>query len=148
MVNKIVLMLAVFILSIKVNAQELHATGYELGIRTGSWGGSGASVDGVMKLGENRLHADLGLFENAFTFEGFYDWSFPIAEDFSFYPGVGFGLGLTDEGPVLGLGGELGLEYAFKIPLSIGIDWRPLMLFINDGGFGYSNGGLNIRYRF
>ncbi len=148
MMNKIVLILTVLILSIRVNAQELHATGYELGIRMGSWAGSGASVDGVMKLGQNRIHADLGLFENTFTIEGFYDWSFPIAEGFSFYPGVGGGMAFTDAGIVLGLGGELGFEYAFKIPLTIGLDWRPMILLINANNFGYNHGGLNIRYRF
>ena len=146
--NKIVLILTVLILSIRVNAQELHATGYELGIRMGSWAGSGASVDGVMKLGQNRIHADLGLFENTFTIEGFYDWSFPIAEGFSFYPGVGGGMAFTDAGIVLGLGGELGFEYAFKIPLTIGLDWRPMILLVNANNFGYNHGGLNIRYRF
>lgn len=148
MINKIILILSIFVFSMQVNAQELHATGYELGIRIGSWAGSGASVDGVMKLGQNRIHADLGLFENAFTIEGFYDWSFPIADNFSFYPGVGGGLAFTDAGPVLGLGGELGLEYAFKIPLTIGLDWRPMILLINANNFGYNHGGLNIRYRF
>ncbi len=147
--NKIALILTtVLVLSIRGNAQELHATGYELGIRMGSWAGSGASVDGVMKLGQNRIHADLGLFENTFTIEGFYDWSFPIAEGFSFYPGVGGGMAFTDAGIVLGLGGELGFEYAFKIPLSIGLDWRPMILLINTNNFGYNHGGLNIRYRF
>ncbi|MCF6239757.1 MAG: hypothetical protein L3J74_00240 [Bacteroidales bacterium] len=146
--NKIVLILAVLILSIRVNAQELHATGYELGIRLGSWAGPGASVDGVLKLGQNRIHADLGLFENTFTIESFYDWSFPIVEYFSFYPGVGGGMAFTDAGFVLGLGGELGFEYAFKIPLTIGLDWRPMILLVNVNNFGYNYGGLNIRYRF
>jgi len=37
------------------------------------------------------------------------------------YPGVGGEMAFTDAGFVLGLGGELGFEYAFEIPLSIGV---------------------------
>ena len=146
--KKILLTISIFLIFTVVKAQELHATGYELGVRIGSWAGPGASVDGVMKLGENRIHADLGFFEDAFTIEGFYDWNFPIAEGFSFYPGAGGGMAFTKEGFVLGIGGELGFEYAFDIPLTIGVDWRPMILLVNSGGFGYNHGGLNIRYRF
>ena len=130
------------------SAQSDKLSNTELGVRIGSWGNGGASVDGVFNLPKNRIHADLGLYQDAFTVEAYYDWSFPIVENLSFYPGPGAGMAFTKDGFVLGLGGELGFEYAFEFPLSIGLDWRPMIMLFNSSGFGYGNGGLNIRYRF
>lgn len=137
-----------FSVALFANAQSNQLSNFELGVRLGSWGGAGASVDGVYNMQKNRIHADLGLFKNTLTIEGFYDWSFPIVDNLSFYPGVGAGLALHNEGIILGIGGELGFEYKFDFPISIGLDWRPMVFFVNSPGFGYNCGGLNIRYRF
>jgi len=146
--RKVLIVTVLLFFSVGLSAQKIQVSGYELGIRLGSWGGAGASVDGIINLGQNRIHADLGFFQEAFTIEAFYDWNFPIAEGFSFYPGLGGGMAFTDAGFVLGIGGELGFEYAFDIPLSIGLDWRPMILLVNVSEFGYNYAGLNIRYRF
>lgn len=130
------------------SAQSNNPGKFELGIRVGNWSGSGVSVDGVINLSKNRIHADLGLFQNAFIIEGFYDWSFPVVENLSFYPGPGVGFAFLNDGFVMAIGGELGFEYAFEFPLSIGLDWRPMILLFNSSPFGYDNAGFNIRYRF
>lgn len=121
--------------------------GMELGVRLGGYGGGGAAVDATFPLGNNRIHADLGFYSGGVGLAAFYDWSFPIADGFSFYPGVGAEVVIGDNS-ILGIGGELGFEYAFQIPLTIGLDWRPTIRLIDSSGFGYDSFGLNIRYRF
>jgi len=148
MIKKFFLLVVCISLTYFASAQSDKLSNFELGVRIGSWGGGGASVDGVFNLQKNRIHGDLGFFQNAFTIEAYYDWSFPIVDNLSFYPGPGAGMAFTSDGFVLGIGGELGFEYAFKFPLTIGIDWRPMIMLFNSSGFGYGNGGLNIRYRF
>ena len=121
--------------------------GFELGVRLGGFAGSGAAVDATMPFAGNRIHADLGFYKDAIGLAAFYDWSFPIVDNFTFYPGVGAELAIGDIF-VLGIGGELGFEYAFEFPLTIGMDWRPTLRLIDSDGFGYDSFGLNIRYRF
>jgi hypothetical protein len=141
----VLLFVAGLFISLSSNAQNKS---YELGVRIGGYGGAGAAVDGTMLLNEkNRLHGDLGFYSNALSVSAFYDWMFPIEESFSFYPGVGAEIIIGDVF-VLGVGGELGFEYAFEFPLTIGLDWRPTIRLIDDNGFGYDSFGLNIRYRF
>ncbi len=120
---------------------------YELGLRLGDTYGGSAAVDAMLPLAGNRLHADLSFHHDGLILAGLYDWGFPIAPGFIFYPGVG---GIVYIGDVfrLGVTGELGLEYAFDIPLSIGLDWRPIITIIDEGGFSGDGFGLNIRYRF
>lgn len=127
-----------------VNAQP---AGLELGVRLGGFGGSGGAVDATIPFAGNRIHADLGFYNNAIAVAAFYDWSFPIADNFSFYPGIGAEVAIGDI-LVLGIGGELGFEYAFEFPLTIGMDWRPTIRLIDDNGFGIDGFGLNFRYRF
>ena len=137
----------VIVLFISVNANAQKTEGMDLGVRLGGMGGGGAAVDFVMPFAGNRLHADLGFYNSSVSIAAFYDWSFPIADNFSFYPGVGFEMGIGDSF-VLGVGGELGFEYAFEFPLTIGMDWRPTIRLVDSDGFGYDSFGLNIRYRF
>ena len=132
--------------SFQLSAQE-KMQGIELGVRLGAFSGGGAAVDATFPLSKNRIHADLGFYSSGVGVAAFFDWSFPIEAGFSFYPGVGAEMGIGDPF-VIGVGGELGFEYAFKIPLTIGLDWRPTFIFGGETGFGYSSFGLNIRYRF
>lgn len=134
-------------LSTVAKAQD-KTKGFELGVRVGTWTGSGAAVDAMFPVGKNRIHADLGSYKDAFVLSGFFDWKFPIAEGFWFYPGPGFELGSVHQEFAMGIGCELGFEYAFKIPLSIGLDWRPVFGVVYNDGFNYNSVGLNIRYRF
>ncbi|HAL65319.1 MAG TPA: outer membrane insertion C- signal [Bacteroidales bacterium] len=120
---------------------------YELGLRLGDTYGGSAAVDAMFPLAGNRLHANLSFHHDGLILAGLYDWGFPIAPNFIFYPGVG-GIVFIGDDFQLGVAGELGFEYAFNIPLSIGLDWRPVITIIDDGGFSGDGFGLNIRYRF
>ena len=132
-------------MAFNVSAQKTE--GLELGVRLGGFGEAGAAVDVCYPMWDNRIHGDVGFYSSAVGVAAFYDWNFPIAESFSFYPGVGADMIIGDVF-VLGIGGELGFEYAFKIPLTIGMDWRPTIRLFDASGFGSDSFGLNIRYRF
>ena len=124
------------------------AKSQEIGLRLGSFGDAGAAIDGTLPMGANRIHADLGFGQNYVAFGAFYDWKLPIADGFSFYPGLG-GEVLMGDFFVLALGGELGFEYAFSFPLTIGLDWRPMFGVVNSSSnFNVDHAGFNIRYRF
>ena len=145
---KRVLILTAVITFIAIGAHaQKNIEGLELGVRIGGYGNGGAAVDVAYPIWENRIHGDLGFYNNALGIAAFYDWSFPIADNFSFYPGVGADLVIGNTF-VLGIGGELGFEYAFEFPLTIGMDWRPTIRLIDQNGFGTDSFGLNIRYRF
>lgn len=95
-------------------------------------------------LGDNMLDlsAGLGLGKGFMSFgvAGAYDWIFPLSGwqydgDWNFYVGPGLGLHIMTESPVfaLSIGGQVGIEYAFEIPLNLSLDYRPM---INLLGFG------------
>lgn len=87
-----------------------------------------------------------------------FDWVFNITGGLNWYigPGVGVGYYFGDDyygnHPYrLNVGGQIGLEYQFSIPLNLSIDWRP-MTNVLSGYDGYTGDWygvcLGIRYRF
>ncbi|MDD2964744.1 MAG: hypothetical protein PHQ65_03990 [Bacteroidales bacterium] len=147
--KKTALLLTVLIgLSTVVTAQKRHySNGYELGIRLGDTHGSSASIDAMIPFGGSRIHADASFWDNGVTLAALYNWQFPIGNNFWFYPGAGGVINTFGEFN-LGVAGEVGAEYKFDIPLTIGIDWRPVIGLINSNGFHGDGFGLNVRYRF
>lgn len=94
-----------------------------------------------------------------------YEWNWPIGsqgyngEGFNGYAGpqatVGFyGLGQNYGSFMLGVGGMGGIEYKFKIPLALAIDWKPTIAFVTSGShsgigyWGFWDFALSIRYAF
>lgn len=144
-----IILLLVLITGIYTNGfgQRKSANGYELGLRFGDTYGSNAAVDAMLPMGGNRIHADASFWDDGITLAGLYNWQFPLGNNFWFYPGVGGVLNTFGEFH-LGVAGEVGAEYKFDIPLSIGIDWRPVIGIINAEGFHSDSFGLNVRYRF
>ena len=122
----------------------------EIGARFGDALGNNSSVaiDGVFALGEfNRVHADVS-FGNGVGIEALYDFIYrPIGgEAFNWYAGVGVSLFLGDPF-LLGIPGELGLEYHFNnIPLAIGADWRPVFVIVENTDFNAGGFGVNVRF--
>ena len=92
-----------------------------------------------------------------------FDWIFNINGGWNWYVGPGVGLGFaygrnwSDNGynPFrLNVGGQIGFEYQFGIPLNLSIDWRPMF-----NVFGFTNNAypiynsfysvaIGVRYRF
>ena len=84
-----------------------------------------------------------------------YDWVWNIKGGLNWYLGPGFGVGLglgaNANTYAVNVGGQIGLEYEFGIPLNLSLDYRPM---VNVLGFSGDNWGnwyglcLGIRYRF
>lgn len=135
-----------FFVSQNVQAQT---EGIELGLRFAN--GDAVAIDFAMPLSANRLHANANFNSGGFGVAAIYDWQFPFAEGFMFYPGLGAALSIYDNGSGsdlgLAVGGEVGVEYQFPFPLTLGLDYQPMFSLINGGG--YADGwGLNARWRF
>ena len=126
----------------KVNAQEI-------GIRFGDALGnkSSAAIDGIIALGKfSRVHADVS-FGNGVGVELLANFIYrPLGgeEGFFWYVGAGPSLFLGDPF-LLGISGEIGLEYRFSIPISLSFDYRPTFRIVENTGF-ISGFGLNVRY--
>ena len=101
----------------------------------------------------NRLEFDLGWAWNTSALSGFYQWDYHITNGLKWYIGPGASLGFYSKNSVsgtsIGVGGIIGLEYNFDIPIQVSLDWRPIINFgTYDSQFGSTNVGLGIRYRF
>jgi len=146
-------------LSIDANAQP-RAIGGRI-----SWGFDISYQHG---FGErNMLQVDVGLpaFYYGIQAVGTYNWVFPIsswkyAGNWNWYIGVGAGAGVyAFVGPwFAGAAGQFGIEYKFKIPLQLSLDFRPVVgpTFTRDGvwhwfnvqGFLFGGAAFSIRYNF
>ena len=118
----------------------------EAGIRIGD----GFSIDATFPLSKApRLHTGFYI-ENDFAFGTYFDWMFSLdggPQGLKFFPGVGpeFYFGENFD---FGIAGDFGVEYSFKFPVTIGIDWRPGFM-ITDSFNGHTNNwGFTARFRF
>ena len=152
--KKVVLSLVLFASVIAVSAQPRAIGGrFTYGLEASYQHGFGE---------RNMLQADLGLtgLGHGLQLTGIYNWVFPISSwqhegSWNWYVGPGAGLGLGFGSYFyLGLAGMIGIEYNFKFPLQLSLDFRPViglgfsssdMLF--HGGW-YNGPALGIRYKF
>ncbi|MEE2802801.1 MAG: hypothetical protein VX550_11530 [Bacteroidota bacterium] len=147
-----------------ISAQEISNNA--IGIRAGDGDGFGTEISYQRYLGgNNRLEIDLGI-ESGNNFDGFkasgiYHWVWNIDGGFNWYAGPGAGIAfidLDDDFPgrdrfddsetSLFVGGQVGIEYNFDIPLILSLDVRPEFYF---GDFRDGNDfdvALGIRYQF
>ncbi|WP_124980549.1 hypothetical protein [Nonlabens xiamenensis] len=146
-------------------AQEI--SGNALGIRIGDGDGLGTELSYQRALGgNNRLELDLGYEDgrnfNAFKLTGMYHWVWNIDGGFNWYAGPGGGFAVVsidddfpgrldsddDSETSVFVGGQVGIEYNFDIPLLLSLDVRPEFYF---GEFRDGNDidiALGIRYQF
>ncbi len=142
-IRKIVL-LALFLGSFAAQAQEI-------GIRFGQVSGNNVAVDAVFAAGDwSRIHANVS-FGSGLGLDALWDFvDRPLSgEAFSWYAGVGPSAYISDDRFLLGVSGEIGLEYHFNtVPLAIGLDYRPTFWLVEDTDFEFGGFGLNFRYVF
>lgn len=141
-----------------------------IGLRLGDSDGFGAEVSYQRAIGgdNNRLELDLGI-RNGKNYDGFklaaiYQWVWNIDGGFNWYAGPGAGLASysydfndrndfrrDDSETYLFVGGQVGIEYNFDIPLLLSLDVRPEFGF---GNSDFDNNNLDldialgIRYQF
>ena len=121
----------------------------ELGIRFGQVSGeNNVAVDGIFQAGPGRIHANVS-FGDGVGLDALWDFIYkPLGEEsFNWYVGVGPSVYFGDDF-FLGASGEIGLEYSFDAPITIGLDYRPTFWIVEDTSFEWGGFGLNIRYRF
>jgi len=127
---------------------------WEAGIRFGD----NFSIDATIPISAKpRLHAAAYIgdgYNNDFSYDfglaGYFDWMFALdggPTGLKFYPGVGPEIFFGNDFNI-GVAGDFGVEYSFDFPLTIGLDWRPGVMFTNDVGFHAANWGLMARFRF
>lgn len=143
----------VFFMAVQTDSQAQNLEALELGIRLNIDDSSpfDAAFDAVYNVSNaNRFHANLGIGDGGLGADLIYDWVFTFNGDgrLILYPGVGASLYFLSDDVVLGVTGELGLEYRFDIPLSLGIDYRPTFTILPDTDLGTNSVGLNLRWRF
>ena len=154
--KRVVLSLVLFASVIAVSAQPRA-----IGLRA-SYGGEVSYQHG---FGErNMLQIDVGVpFFHGIHAVGTYDWIFPIsswqhAGSWNWYAGVGAGVGLygfKSASLFVGVAGMIGVEYNFKFPLQLSLDYRPVIgPWFHDGAMGFNllgslhGYGFGIRYKF
>lgn len=155
--KKIILFLAVVCFSATIaKAQEIKKfTTYEagknaIGLRLG--GNAELSYQKFVST-YNRVELDLGWnFDgDSVGLTGIYQWVRPFSvEDigFNWYVGAGANVGFASSEFILGVVGQLGIEYNFNIPLAISLDWRPNFGLIPATHFYANSIALGVRYRF
>lgn len=122
----------------------------EVGIRFGNVNGNEVAVDGIFALGEfSRVHADVS-FGDGVGIDALWN---PVYDnistsDFMWYAGFGPSLYLSDNFK-FGVAGEIGAEYPFPdVPITLGLDWRPYFILVEETSFDAGGFGLNVRWRF
>lgn len=115
----------------------------------------------------NFLDVTAGVFDlgDGFALQGVYNWNIkewgswtPNFATWKLWGGVGAGAGVYDhgkyDGAFIGPVGTLGFGFTVKnVPLTIGLDYRPMVAFnLGDGDAlidrGFRNFGLTMTYRF
>ena len=160
--KKYVFTLLFALMAIFAQAQRTpHAIGFHIG---------GSTIDFEYQYhfsNKNFVDATAGVFDfdDGFLAQGVYNWNImqwsnwtPRFGTWKFWGGVGAGLGFIngeDENRfMLGPVGTLGFGFTLKAcPLSLGIDYRPMVAIAigNDSGLinrGFRNIGLSLTYRF
>ncbi|WP_456379636.1 hypothetical protein [Lutibacter sp.] len=151
-----------FMLTLTANAQKI--ANHAIGIRFGNNDGFGGEISYQRQLtATNRLEIDLGYRNeneyNAFKLSGIYQWVWNIDQGFNWYAGFGAGIGSwsysngfisdTDDGIFINADGNVGIEYNFKAPILISLDFRPEIGIIGDYGKDTDlDLALSIRYQF
>jgi hypothetical protein len=143
--KKIILVLALILVTCSYSFSQ------ELGVRFGYYGKGNVAIDGIFGTGKfSRIHADVNFFHGGVGIDALWDFLYkPLGgEAFNWYLGAGAYTDIADPF-ILGIAGEIGLEYRFKgVPLAIGADWRPKLAILTETGFGADGFGFNIRYVF
>ena len=122
---------------------------FEAGVRIGDAFNS-FSIDATFPLSKApRLHSAFYL-NDGFDLGLYFDWMFSLdggPQGLKFYPGLGPELYFGNDFN-LGIAGDFGVEYSFKIPLTIGIDYRPGFMVTDGFNFYGGNWGILARFRF
>lgn len=150
-ISLVILLLVTFAFS--ANAQGGNGYQNAVGVRAG-WGAE-ASYQRYLDL-NHRLEFGLGINRYGFDATGIFQWMFDIPSNtsgqFKWYAGAGVGTGgwynKDYSGFSLGFKGQIGIEYTFKIPLLLSMDYRPGLYLLPSTTFDWSSFAVGVRYCF
>ena len=147
--KKLVFIFCVFLGGIaSANAQEIADNA--IGLRFGGGNGLGGEISYQKALGsKNRLEVNLGLANDFsdFSATGLYEWVWSLEGNFNWYAGAGGGI-VSAGGTGLYASGVVGIEYNFKSPILLSLDYRP-EIGLSGGLSGLtSDVALSARYQF
>ena len=166
--KKTLVILAIIMASSSVSFAQ-RAIGLRWGMNSHLVNGMGTELSYQQVLDNNRLEIDFGMagiFGHAvdknhsfiLSLSAAYHWKFGIGKGFSWYVGPAASTGLyfvqldkSFEGAVLGIGGQVGIEYNFSsIPFQLSLDTRPMVnLLAPKPTRGFNIGVcLSVRYMF
>lgn len=145
--QKILILLCTFIILFSFSSIKSYAQSqWEVGIRYGEE----LSIDATFPLSKiPRLHTGIYI-EDELAIGTYFDWMFVLdggPRRLKIYPGVGPEFYFGDNFD-LGIAGDFGVEYSFKFPLTIGVDWRPGFMVTEKFDAYTNNWGLTARFRF
>ena len=141
------------------DVERLHRVGFRAAYlnRDNSYWGGELSYQIKLK-GMRRLEMGLGLLsETSWSLTEFnviYQWQLIRKGGFSFYTGPGLGIGYASYGygddDFYGkVAGNIGIDYTFRLPLQIAVDWRPGYILWDNIDNKFSNQvGLALRLAF
>ena len=118
----------------------------EIGLRFASGAVLGVDFAMPLRLYSKRIHANVTIINGGASLSGFYDWQFPFAEGFFIYSGGGTTASIQHSIFDIAIGGEIGFEYQFIFPLTIAIDYEPMLRVTNNVGYAGAL-GINARWR-
>ena len=141
-------LLALVALTTAANAQYNNT----LGVRVGAGSAFGAELSYQGFVGNvNRVELDLGAnfgSYKAVSLAAVYQWHWFLTGGFGFFVGPGVQGIVSNSSFILGVGGQMGIDYQFSAPIQLSLDFRPMYnLFGNLHGFNYG-AALGIRYAF
>jgi hypothetical protein len=151
------------LLIVNVTTDSFSQQNYKtaLGLRLN--GGAGISVRHSLKENQS-IEGILYTRWRGLNITGIYSVNYPVFDEpgFNFFIGGGGHIGFwdRDRSPwwdedkkygdtrmVLGIDGQIGLEYTFKeIPLNLAIDWKPAFNIIGITNFWVGDAALSVRY--
>jgi len=148
---KTILRLPLFlvVIFIVINYELKAQSAFEAGVRFGD-SFDNFSIDATFPLSKApRLHTAFYI-SDGFDLGTYFNWMFSLdggPQGLKFYPGVGPELYFGNDFN-LGIAGDFGVEYSFKFPLTIGLDYRPGFMVTDGFSFYGNNWGLVARFRF
>ena len=142
-----IFLLCVFFLGIVITS--FSQNGIETGIRIGNSPGRspGLGVDATFGFSKHgRIHPSLYGLNNGVGIGLYLDRLIDFGERFRLYPGIGPEF-YFDQNFEMGIAANLGMEYAFKFPLTLGFDYRPTFTFVSRTDLYTENWAFTLRYR-
>ena len=156
--KKLILLVAILAMTTATSFAQIKETKADIPFEKNTIGlklGYGADVSYQRFLNEkSRVEVDLGIGfgdSEGFNMSATYQWLFGLDVEgvgFNWYAGAGLGTVIHSNYFGLAVVGQIGIEYKFKAPITLSLDWKPAINVVPEFDFGWQGFALGVRYRF